>query len=41
MVVGVDVGEDNFIVIWVGSVCVFDLGDIIFVVICVVVELVV
>lgn len=38
LVVGADVGEDNFVVIWVGRVCVSDLGDIIFVVIRVVVD---
>ena len=39
--VGANVGEDNFVVIRVGRVCVSDLGDIIFVVTRVVVDLVV
>lgn len=39
--VGANVGEDNFVVVRVGGVCVSDLGDIIFVVTRVVVDSVV
>ena len=41
LVVGADVGEENFVVIQVGRVCVSDLGDVIFVVTRVVVDSVV